>query len=232
MEENRQIAAWLEEAADLLHAQGANPFRADAYRKAADTIAQLDKPLRPLFDARGTQALEALPSIGGGIAGAIAEMLITGRWSQLEQLRADAEGEAPSRGEPEPPAVATLLELDAEYRDKARAGTLPKIAPKRFNPEGVAWLPVLHSRHGGRHFTVLYSNTARAHELGRTHDWVVIYFHDGDHAEGQHTVVTERRGALAGKRVVRGREPECRRHYRASPERNPGLRSQLPHHPH
>ena len=30
--------------------------------------------------------------------------------------------------------------------------------------------------------------------------------------------MTERRGALTGKRVVRGREPECVRYYRA--ERN------------
>jgi hypothetical protein len=38
---------------------------------------------------------------------------------------------------------------------------------------------------------------------------VVVYFYDDDHAEGQHTVVTERQGPLAGQRVVRGREEEC-----------------------
>ena len=59
---------------------------------------------------------------------------------------------------------------------------------------------------------MLFSNTARAHELGRTRDWVVIYFYDGDHHEGQCTVVTETHGPLAGKRVVRGREAEQRRH--------------------
>ncbi len=32
-------------------------------------------------------------------------------------------------------------------------------------------------------------------------------------AEGQHTIVTEARGPLAGKRVVRGREAECRALY-------------------
>ena len=51
--------------------------------------------------------------------------------------------------------------------------------------------------------------------LGRTRDWVVVYFYDDEHAEGQHTIVTEVRGALAGKRVVRGREAECRAHYAA-----------------
>jgi hypothetical protein len=47
----------------------------------------------------------------------------------------------------------------------------------------------------------------------RVRDWVVLYFYDAGHVEGQHTVVTETRGVLAGKRVVRGREAECREHY-------------------
>jgi putative hydrolase len=72
---------------------------------------------------------------------------------------------------------------------------------------------VLHARLGGWHFTALYSNTATAHKLKRTHDWVVVYFYDDDQVEGQHTVVTETRGALAGRRVVRGRELECREFY-------------------
>ena len=38
------------------------------------------------------------------------------------------------------------------------------------------WLPVLHTERGAWHFTALFSNTARAHELGRTRDWVVVYF--------------------------------------------------------
>ncbi len=55
--------------------------------------------------------------------------------------------------------------------------------------------------------TVLFSNTARAHELGKTHDWVVIYYQK-DGPEAQCTVVTEFRGPLKGKRVIRGREHE------------------------
>lgn len=105
--------------------------------------------------------------------------------------------------------VDRLLEVDREYCDKARAGLLPRIAPRRFNPERKAWLPVLHTRFGPWHFTALFSNTYQAHELHRTHDWVVIFVRDGDQEESQCAVVTERRGTLAGKRVVRGREPEC-----------------------
>jgi putative hydrolase len=111
------------------------------------------------------------------------------------------------------PTVATLLEVDREYRHKAEQESLPVIAPKRFNPEGKAWLPILHTHRGEWHFTLLYSNTALAHELKRTHDWVIVYFYDDHHQEGQCTVVTETRGALTGQRVVRGRELECRDYY-------------------
>ena len=43
----------------------------------------------------------------------------------------------------------------------------------------------------------------------------MIYFHDDDHVERQRTVVTETRGPLQGRRVVRGREAECRAWYEA-----------------
>jgi putative hydrolase len=111
------------------------------------------------------------------------------------------------------PAVATLLEVDREYRRKAGQGSLPLIAPKRFNPEGKPWLPILHTHRDEWHFTLLYSNTALAHELKRTDDWVVVYFYDDHHQEGQCTVVTETRGPMTGQRVVRGRELECREYY-------------------
>lgn len=275
----------LREAADLLEAQGANPFRVSAYRRAADTVRDLPEDLATLVDREGMAGLEALPGIGRGIASALLEMTRSGRWMQLERLRGSADpielftavpglghrlaerihdelhvdtlealevaahdgrletvpGVGPrraaairsslqsmlSRGRPrraEPqatpgagphagPSVETLLAVDREYRDKAHAGRLPTIAPKRFNPTGEAWLPVLHTEVDGYHFTALYSNTALAHQLDRTRDWVVIYFYDDEHAEGQHTVVTETHGPLAGRRVVRGREAECRRHY-------------------
>lgn len=125
------------------------------------------------------------------------------------------------------PGVEILLDVDREYREKAQAGSLPKIAPRRMNPEAKAWLPVLHTRFGPWHFTALFSNTERAHELHRVFDWVVIFYSDPEGAEGQATVVTERRGALTGRRVVRGREPECARHYRGEriSTRAPSLRA-------
>jgi hypothetical protein len=71
----------------------------------------------------------------------------------------------------------------------------------------------MHAQRGEWHFTALFSNTARAHQLGRTRDWVVIYYYDHDHLESQCTVVTETAGPLKGLRVIRGRELECARHY-------------------
>ena len=111
------------------------------------------------------------------------------------------------------PFVDVLLDVDQEYREKAEKGELRRIAPKRFNAAGEAWLPVLHTRRGEWAFTALFSNTQKAHELNKTHDWVVIYFHDRDGPEAQCTVVTETRGVLAGRRVVRGREGKCVAHY-------------------
>ena len=111
----------------------------------------------------------------------------------------------------EEPPVSELLDVDREYRSRALAGDLPVIAPRRFNPDRKAWLPILHTERGPRHYTALFSNTARAHALGRTHDWVVLYA-DGAMGDRQWTVVTDPSGDLRGQRVVRGREQECREH--------------------
>ncbi len=106
------------------------------------------------------------------------------------------------------PPVDVILKLDAEYREKASSGKLKLIAPKKLNPDGKAWLPVMNAVRDGWRFTLLFSNTQRAHDLGKTADWVVVYFDDGN-GEQKCTVVTEHQGPLTGKRVVRGREKEC-----------------------
>lgn len=113
------------------------------------------------------------------------------------------------------PSVAELLDVDREYRQEADAGNLKTIAPRRFNPTGEPWLPVLHTRRGDRHYTALFSNTARAHEMKKTRDWVVIYC-DGAQAEERWTIITSLFGRLKGKRIVRGREDECAAFYEAN----------------
>lgn len=276
---NTEIAEKLDEIAGLLEAQGANPFRINAYRRAATTVLELHEPVTDIVQQRGIPGLTALPGIGEGIARAIYEYVATGRMSRLESLRGGQDPVAlyeqvpgigtilahrlvealhidtlealetaahngrlakvrgfsenkiamiqawlaqvlgyrrprtQTQGEIAEPDVSLLLEIDRQYREKAHAGELPMIAPKRFNPEGEAWLPVMHTSKHGWHFTALFSNTPRAHQLKRTNDWVVVFFYDKHHHEGQHTVVTETHGPLIGKRVVRGREGECRDHY-------------------
>jgi hypothetical protein len=110
------------------------------------------------------------------------------------------------------PAVREILEVDSEYRRRAEAGDLPKIAPRRFNPDHKRWLPILHTTRGERHYSAMFSNTPRAHQLNKTADWVVIYY-DGAGGERQCTVITSHYGPLEGRRIVRGRERECLRHY-------------------
>jgi hypothetical protein len=276
---NRRVADRLREASALLHAQGASPYRANAYRHAAESIGRMPRDVLDIYTAEGVKGLDAIPNVGLGIAAAVAEMLTSGRWAQLDRLRGSIDpatlfrsvpgmgpelakriyeqlhidslealeaaandgrldrlpgigerrivawraylAEALGRGGARPPQhevqdeppVAAFLDVDREYREKAARGELKTIAPRRFNPEGAAWLPVLHARRGRWHFTALYSNTALAHQLGRTRDWVVVYFYDGDHVEHQHTIVTEPRGELAGRRVLRGREGECLDYY-------------------
>jgi DNA polymerase (family 10) len=159
--------------------------------------------------------LEALPGFGErrlrGLRDVLAQILgrSARRRARLLEGLAARGGDAAA---PERPSVATLLEVDAEYRERAERGELRTIAPRRLNPDHEAWLPIYHVEKSGWHFTALFSNTARAHELGTTRDWVVIY-HDRDGDEDQCTVVSERGGPLKGHRVVRGRESESARHH-------------------
>jgi len=154
--------------------------------------------------------LEKLAGFGPRRAGLVRDALAA-RLSRSVRRRARriASAEEAAAGDArEVPSVETLLAVDAEYRRRATEGSLRCIAPRRFNPEGTAWLPVLHTERDGFGFQALYSNTALAHRLGTTRDWVILYWERDGH-EDQCTVVTERQGPLAGRRVVRGREREC-----------------------
>lgn len=165
--------------------------------------------------------LEGIPGFGPkrveGIRDALATRL---QYRTRRQREGSTTATPPARvaADEERPSVGELLTVDAEYREKSASGALPLIAPRRFNPSGEAWLPVLHTARGDgapRHYTALFSNTALAHRVGRTHDWVVIYF-DGRDGEHRATVVTATKGPLDGRRIVRGREVECIAHYHLS----------------
>lgn len=279
-EANVHIADQLRQMSAILMQQGDRGFRPAAYRKAADLVAGMRTPLAEILKEKGVAGLVALPAIGESIAAAIAEMLATGRWAQLERLIGELDPEATfqlipgvgpqlaqrmheglgadtlqqleiaahdGRLEQLPgigrrraaeirgalgdllggfrlrnpllspkPSVALLLEVDEIYRRMAAAGVLRTIAPRRFNPKGVAWLPVMHVERQGWRCTALFSNTARAHKLGRTADWVIVYAQSEAAPEVQATIVTETAGPLKGKRIVRGREAECIEYYQGA----------------
>jgi DNA polymerase (family X) len=275
---NRDIADRFVETGRLLDDQGANPFRARAYRQAAETLRRLDRPVEEILQNEGTEGLERLPAIGRGLAAAIRDYIDTGRMPIQERMRERQEplaalrsvpgigvklagrlqgelgietleeleaaawdgrlarvagfgdrrlagiraavAERLGRNRPPPerppapdPPIDELLDVDREYRQMAVSHRLPKIAPRRMNPLHQAWLPILHTHRGTRRYTALFSNTPRAHELSRTHDWVVLHWEQAGN-RGQQTVVTAALGPLRSRRVVRGREAECEEYYR------------------
>ncbi|MCF8081093.1 MAG: hypothetical protein K9K88_17590 [Desulfobacterales bacterium] len=287
MRSNDEIADLLDRTATLLEHQDANRYRVQSYRRAAETIRSLNRPLAEIYQSGGKAAIERVENIGEKLAGSIAEIVETGRLGLLDRLESQESPEevfarlpgigpalarrlhqelevdtmeeleqaahdgrleqvegigknkakgirdtlagmlsrsarrsSEKRSEMRPP-VELLLEADKTYRRKAEKNELRKIAPKRFNPENRAWLPIMETEKDGWHFTVLYSNTKRAHDLDKVKDWVVIYYRKNS-VENQCTVVTSNKGDLAGKRVVRGRESECRRSQRSGP-RGPGF---------
>lgn len=82
---NTEIAEAFEEIANLLEIRGENPFRVRAYRNAARTISDLGEELSDRVE-RGEEIV-GIPGIGKELALKIGQMVITGRITQLEELR-------------------------------------------------------------------------------------------------------------------------------------------------
>jgi DNA polymerase (family 10) len=81
---NKEIAGLLDEIADILELRGENVFRVNAYRRAAQNIEGLS---RPIEEVARDGALEELPGIGKDLAGKIAEYLESGGIEYLNELR-------------------------------------------------------------------------------------------------------------------------------------------------
>lgn len=219
---NREIADLLNHIADLLDAKGENPFRIRSYRTAAASVASVRQSLATVVREEGTEGLSGLKGVGEKLAGLIREYVEKGNVELLKDLEKEVPPEklkaveekksAHTFAKPIELPVATILEIDELYRKEAAAGKLKKIAPRLLNPERKAWLPLMVRDYRGYRFTVMFSNTPTAHRLGKTDDWVVVYAEKGK-GENQCTVVTESRGTLQGKRVIRGREKECTAFY-------------------
>ncbi len=268
--DNRTIAQRLRDHANYLESQEMNVHRVRAYRRAADTVSSLLRPLSEVVEKEGRAGLESLPGIGSHLSFTLEGLVRDGEFRTLRPADAHADperlllslpgvgprlarqlheelhittleeleiaahdgrlswlgvgpkrlrgiidslaGRLGRRRNSEPrgpePSVADLLAVDGEYRRRATAHQLPTLAPRRFNADHEPWLPIYTTDRGEWFYRALFSNTALAHRMNMTHDWVVIFFDNGTTA-GQRTVVTETRGPLRGQRVVRGREPEC-----------------------
>jgi DNA polymerase (family 10) len=83
--ENKAIADFFTEIADILEIQGENPFRIRSYRNAARTIEDMSQSLEALV--RAGENLEEIPGIGKSISEKIREILSTGKCQSLEELR-------------------------------------------------------------------------------------------------------------------------------------------------
>jgi DNA polymerase (family 10) len=113
--ENIDVARTLEEFADLLEIQGANPFRIRAYRNVVSTIEGLSRPLQVMVEAG--EDLTELPAVGKDLAAHITELIRTGTITRLEEVAAEY-----------PRTLVQLMRLD---------GVGPKKARKLFTELGV-----------------------------------------------------------------------------------------------
>ncbi len=83
--ENRQVAEIFKVMADILAIQGENVHRILAYRRVAESVSALGRPLEEIWRAG---ELETLPGVGKTLAAKIDGLMRTGRLAAYEKLRA------------------------------------------------------------------------------------------------------------------------------------------------
>jgi DNA polymerase (family X) len=89
--QNAEIAAMFDQAAELLEIEGENQFRVRAYRRAARVVEGLPQSVKILLAAG--RDLSELPGIGKDLAGKIADIVATGHFKLLDQLKKKLPGE-------------------------------------------------------------------------------------------------------------------------------------------
>jgi DNA polymerase/3'-5' exonuclease PolX len=85
---NIEIANQLRNQARLLSRRHESLYRIRAYRRAAEVVWLLPRPVEELIRRGGRQALEAVPGIGRHLAVSIAHYSATGEWKTFEELHA------------------------------------------------------------------------------------------------------------------------------------------------
>ncbi|MGT2502123.1 DNA polymerase/3'-5' exonuclease PolX [Bradyrhizobium guangxiense] len=89
--QNAEIAEMFDQTAELLEIKGENPFRSRAYRNAARVIERLPRSITSLLKAG--EDLSELPGIGKDLAGKIAAIVTTHKFSVLDQLKRELPGD-------------------------------------------------------------------------------------------------------------------------------------------
>ncbi|HKU48561.1 MAG TPA: DNA polymerase/3'-5' exonuclease PolX [Nitrososphaera sp.] len=94
MAKNADIARALRELGFLMELEGGDgdinnniQYKARAYYKAADTIANLTVNVSELYEKGGTEALLQIPSVGKAIAGKLEQFIKEGGIAQLDELK-------------------------------------------------------------------------------------------------------------------------------------------------
>jgi DNA polymerase (family 10) len=105
--DKNDVAAVLDEIAVLLELQGENPFRCNAYTKAARAIGQLESNLADVIAAK---QLDQIPGIGSTLRDKITQLATTGQLPFYDDLKAKT-----------PPGLLTLLRLPGVGPKKVKA---------------------------------------------------------------------------------------------------------------
>ena len=80
---NQQVAGMLSFMGELLELTGDNPFKVRAFYRAADTVDRLSRPVSVMTE----KELDQIPGIGEKIAKKIREIVETGTFNELEELK-------------------------------------------------------------------------------------------------------------------------------------------------
>ena len=121
---NAEIAAVLDQIADLLEFEAANPFRVRAYRNGARAIHDLAEPAENRLDA-ADRPLTDVPGIGKDLAEKVAMLMRTGSLPLLDEFRSRT-----------PESVLAILRIP---------GLGPKRAAALFHELGVSTLDELRT---------------------------------------------------------------------------------------
>jgi DNA polymerase (family 10) len=129
---NRRVAEILRSFGELLEVSGDEPFRVRAYRRAADSIERLDRPVAGLT----WEELIGLGSIGKNIAAKIIELRETGSIREYDELMNTV-----------PLTLVELLKLD---------GIGPKTVHRLWKKMGITSISELESAARGHRIRVLH----------------------------------------------------------------------------